>query len=59
MVCPCVLPLLATTSAGGAIVSRKNKWLMWGFFIFAVLLLFWYIMYLYKKRSNCSVCKKR
>lgn len=58
MVCPCVLPILATTSAGGAVATKnKNKKVMWGFILVSILLTILYILYLRMKQQPCSICK--
>lgn len=61
MVCPCVLPLLATTTAGGALVARRKKQLMWVLISLTFFLSLGYIFYLWqmkKQKGSCTVCQK-
>lgn len=61
MVCPCVLPLLATTTAGGALVARRKKQLMWILISITVLLSIGYMLYLWqvkKQKRSCTLCQK-
>lgn len=58
MVCPCVLPILATTSAGGAFFARKNRHWMWIFIIVALVLMIYFYFWYQRKKQNCTVCKK-
>lgn len=61
MVCPCVLPLLATTTAGGALVARRKKELMWILISITIILSLGYIFYLWQMKNqkrSCNVCQK-
>lgn len=52
MVCPCILPVVATGTMGGAVLFRKEKIVLYIFtFLSIVLILMWWFNQNYKKRK--------